>query len=195
MRKLLPSFYAKDRSTWRRWLKSNHKKENNVWLILHKKGSTKPSVSYVEAVEEGLCFGWIDSVANKRDDTTFVMYFASRKPKSVWSKINKERIHRMISTGLMMPAGLLKIEEAKKDGSWSTLDSVDNLLMPPVLKKGFSKSKKALKNFEGFPSSVKKQIYHWVNTAKREETLKKRIEETVTLAAKNIRANQWEKKQ
>jgi uncharacterized protein YdeI (YjbR/CyaY-like superfamily) len=187
-------FYARDRRAWRKWLKVNHKKEQSIWLVLHKKNSKTPSVSYAEAVEEALCFGWIDSVANKRDGDHFVLYFASRKPKSVWSKINKERIARMIKLGLMEPEGLRKIEAAKKDGSWSTLDAIDALVMPAELKKAFARSKNALKHFEAFPPSVKKQLYFWVSTAKREETRSQRIHETVSLAAKNVRANQWKSK-
>ena len=188
-------FYAKDRAVWRRWLKVNHKKEKNVWLILHKKNSTTPSVTYVEAVEEGLCFGWIDSVANKRDDKTFLLYFAVRKPRGVWSKINKARIVKLIDKGLMMPEGLKRIEEAKENGSWSTLDAIEDEKIPAVLKKALSANKKAKNYFDAFPPSARKHICQWIISAKREETLKKRVEETVKLAAKNIRANQWEKKQ
>jgi uncharacterized protein YdeI (YjbR/CyaY-like superfamily) len=194
MGKSLSSFYAKDRAAWRRWLKANHKKEKNVWLILHKKNSNTPSVTYVEAVEESLCFGWIDSVANKRDADSFLLYFAVRKSGGVWSKINKGRIERLIKDGLMMPEGQRRIDEAKDDGSWSKLDPIEDNKIPAVLKKALSKNKKALKHFEAFPPSARKHICQWVISAKREETLKKRIEETVTLAEKNIRANQWKPK-
>lgn len=194
MPKERPEFFAKDRATWRKWLKTNHKKEQRVWLILHKKNSKRPCVSYTEAVEEALCFGWIDSVANKRDTESFLLFFASRKPGSVWSKINKERIARIIEQGLMASEGVRKIEEAKKDGSWTFLDAIEELEMPSALKKAFSKNKKALVNFEAFPPSTRKGIYYWVISAKRDETRDLRVKETVTLAAKNVRANQWKGK-
>lgn len=187
-------FYAKDRQAWRKWLQVNHNTEQSIWLVLHKKNSKTPSVSYAEAVEEALCFGWIDSVPNKRDADHFVLYFAARKPKSIWSKINKERIAQMMKQGLMEPEGIRKIEAAKKDGSWSTLDAVDALVMPAELRKALAKNKKALKHFEAFPPSIKKQLYFWVSSAKREETRSHRIHETVSLAAKNVRANQWKRK-
>lgn len=188
-------YYAKDRATWRRWLKANHLKEQCVWLVLYKKNSKKVSVGYEEAVEEGLCFGWIDSTANKRDSESFILYFASRKRGSVWSKINKERISRMIAQGLMEREGLRKIEEAKKDGSWTFLDAIEELEMPPLLRKAFSKKKAALRNFEAFPPSVKKGIFYWIVSAKRDETRDTRIKETVTLAVKNVRAHQWKRKE
>jgi len=184
-------FYAPDRAAWRRWLKSNHNTQKNLWLILYNKGSSVPSVTYVEAVEEALCWGWIDSKANKRDDKSRFQYFASRKAKGVWSKINKERVARMIREGRMTPAGMIKIKEAKKDGSWNFLNLIEALEMPAPLKKAFTGRKKALANFEAFPPSVKKQIYHWIISAKRDETQNARVKETVTLAARNIRANQW----
>src|SRR5690242_9625759 len=135
-------FYAHNRAAWRRWLKLNHKKQKNIWLILYNKGSGVASVSYVEAIEEALCWGWIDSKPNKRDDKSRFQYFASRKPKGMWSKINKERVARMIKEGRMTPAGMIKITEAKKDGSWSFLDPIDALQMPVQLKKAFEKRKK-----------------------------------------------------
>lgn len=184
-------FYARDRAAWRRWLKNSHSKQKNLWLILYNKGSGIASVTYVEAVEEALCWGWIDSKANKRDDKSRFQYFAARKPKGVWSKINKERVARMIQEGRMTPAGMIKITVAKKDGSWNFLNPIDALHMPAQLKKALSRRKKALGNFEAFPPSVKKQIYHWIISAKRDETRNARIKETVTLAARNIRANQW----
>lgn len=184
-------FYPSSRSKWRAWLKSNHNKEQNVWLVLHRKESKTPSVKYAEAVEEALCFGWIDSVANKRDDDSFILYFAVRKKGGVWSKINKGRIERMIKERKMTPAGMKRIEEAKKDGSWDKLNSIDELQMPLPLKKAFATNKKALKNFHAFPDGVKKQLYFWVLSAKTEVTRGARVKEIVSKASRNIRANQW----
>lgn len=186
-----PQLYAKDRVAWRAWLKKNHRKVDNIQLVLHKKNSEKKSVTYAEAVEESLCFGWIDSKPTKRDETTYLLFFSKRKAKSVWSKVNKGRIIRLIQEGRMTKEGLLKIEEAKSDGSWEKLDAIEELIMPPRLEKAFNQNKKALLNFTKFPPSVRKGIYQWIISAKTEITIAKRVHETVEKAALNVRANQW----
>jgi uncharacterized protein YdeI (YjbR/CyaY-like superfamily) len=122
-----------------------------------------------------------------------VFIFAERKPKSVWSKLNKTRVANLMKLGLMTSAGIAKIDIAKANGSWSVLDEAEELKMPAELQKAFAKNKKALKNFEAFPSSVKKGIYHWIINAKQTITRDKRVKETVEKAASNIRANQWRK--
>ncbi len=187
-------YYAASRKEWRRWLQKNHATASHVWLLLYRKHSEKPSVVYAEVVEEALCFGWIDSKPNKRDDESYFLFIAPRKPKSVWSALNKKRIEQLLAGNKMAAAGLAKIEAAKKDGSWTSLDKVEALEMPAVLKRAFAKNKTALKNFNACPSSVKKQNYHWVQSAKTAATLQKRINEIITLAAKNLRANQWKPK-
>ena len=142
-------------------------------------------------MEEALCFGWIDSKPAKLDDERSMLWFAPRKAKTNWSKLNKDRVEKMIKAGLMAPAGLAKVEAAKKDGSWNALDGVEALEIPPDLAKALSKNKTAKEYFEAFPRSVKRGILEWILNAKRPETRAKRIEETVSLAEKNIRANQW----
>lgn len=191
MQQEIKEFYAKDRTIWRRWLEKNHAKAKNVWLLLHKKSSPLPSVTYAEAVEEALCFGWIDSKPNKRDEHTYVQFFSERKAKSVWSKINKTRIEQLVKDGRMTNAGLVKIEQAKADGSWKTLDEIEELIMPVGLRQAFKKNKKAASNFATFPPSAAKAIYQWIVSAKTESTRNKRIAETVEQAALNLRANQW----
>lgn len=180
-----------NRKQWRNWLQKNHIKANHVWLIIYKKESGIPSVIYSEVVEEALCFGWIDSKPNKRDEESYFLFVAPRKTKSVWSALNKKRIEKLLSENKMTAAGLAKIEAAKKDGSWTVLDKIEALEMPKALKRAFTKNKTALKNFNEFPSSVKKQNYHWIQSAKTIITLEKRITEIITLAEKNQRANQW----
>ena len=194
MAKEYDEFHAQNRKTWRTWLKKNHTRTKNIRLVIYKKKSGVASVYYNDAVEEALCFGWIDSKPNKRDDKSYVLYFAERKPKSAWSKLNKQRIEKLIKSKLMAAAGLEKIEAAKKNGSWKALDDIENLVMPPQLQKEFHKNKLALKFFDAFPPSVKKSIFHWVVSAKLPATMTQRISETVTLAAKNIKANQWKGK-
>jgi uncharacterized protein YdeI (YjbR/CyaY-like superfamily) len=187
-------YYASSRAAWRNWLAKNHVAAGNIWLVIYKKDSGVPTLTYEESVEEALCFGWIDSKPNKRDDKSYWLFFAERKPKSVWSKLNKTRIASLLKQGLMKDAGLAKIEAAKKDGSWIALDEIEEYKMPPALEQAFKKNKKALSNFEAFPPGVKKQIYQWIISAKTDTTLTKRVTETVEKAALNIRANQWQPK-
>jgi uncharacterized protein YdeI (YjbR/CyaY-like superfamily) len=183
------TFHAKTQKEWRKWLEKNHRSEKAVWLIFYKKGSGIQSTNYAEALEEALCFGWIDSKANKRDDESYYQYFARRKTKSKWSKINKEKVSKLIEKGLMTPAGFVSIEIAKHNGAWSALDDVEELIIPPDLKLLFDKNKGAFENWEKFPRSAKRGILEWILNAKRPETRKKRITETVELAEKNIKAN------
>ncbi len=187
-------FHPRSLQQWRAWLKANHRTAKNVWLVLHKKSSPGPGIAYAEAVEEALCFGWIDSKPQKKDTHTYLLYFAERKGGSVWSKLNKQRISRLIKDGRMTPAGMKKIAAAKADGTWSTLDPVDSLEIPEELSKALARNKKAQKHFEAFPPGIKKQLVYWVLSAKREETRSVRVREIVTKAARNERANQWVKK-
>ena len=187
-------YYPKNRKAWRNWLQKNHAGRQNVWLVMYKKGTGKPTLRYEEVVEEALCFGWIDSVSNKRDEESRFLYITTRKPKSGWSALNKKRIERLTEENKMTAAGLQKIEAAKKDGSWSALDKIEALEMPAVLKRAFAKNKNALSGFDRFPPSAKKQLFYWVESAKTGSTKEKRVTETVTLAEKNIRANQWKPK-
>ena len=188
------TFYAKDRKAWRSWLQKNGVKDESVWLILYKKAASKKSVTYVEAVEEALCFGWIDSKPNKRDEESFYQFFARRNPKSNWSKINKDRVEKLIREGLMTPAGLAIIEQAKQNGAWTSLDSIESLEMPADLQKLLSDNKEAAVYFDAFPRSVKKGILEWIQNARTKETRDKRIQETVRLAGDNKRANQYRPK-
>jgi uncharacterized protein YdeI (YjbR/CyaY-like superfamily) len=181
----LETFYAKDRREWRGWLEANHGKASGVWLIYYKKESGKPRVAYDEAVEEALCFGWIDSRPNALDDERYTQLFSPRKPKSPWSKLNKQRVERLIEQGLMTAAGLVKIEAAKQDGSWSIYDAIENLEIPVDLDQAFAGDPIAWSYFNSFGNSNKKQILWWIESAKRPETRLKRIEQTVMSAAQN----------
>jgi uncharacterized protein YdeI (YjbR/CyaY-like superfamily) len=194
MENKLNEYYPKTRKAWRSWLQKNHADKQHVWLIIYRKAASKPTVTYDEVVEEALCFGWIDSKPNKRDDESYFLFIAPRKPKSPWSALNKKRIEKLLQQNKIEDAGLKKIEAAKKDGAWIALDKIEALEMPSELKKAFAKSKAGLQHFEQFPPGVKKQIYQWVDTAKTEQTLQKRVTETVVRAEKNIRANQWKPK-
>lgn len=179
----LERFEAGDRKEWREWLQNNYSTSPGIWLIYYKKGSEKSSVSYDEAVEEALSFGWIDSKVNAIDEERYMQIFTPRKLGSIWSKLNKERIKKVIKEGLMTPAGLEKIESAKKDGSWDFLDDIDNLVIPIDLEEALGSKDIANTNFKEFSDSIKKQILYWIKTAKKPQTRKNRIEKTVMLAA------------
>lgn len=187
------STHPLSRAEWRAWLEAHHTQTEGIWLIYYKKASGKPRVTYEESVEEALCFGWIDSIANKLDEERSMQWFAPRKPGSGWSRPNKERVERLLAAGLMMPAGLAKIEAAQQDGSWNALDAVEALEIPTDLAAALAANPPAANYFEAFPRSVKRAILEWITNAKKPETRAKRIAETARLAAQNIRANQWQR--
>lgn len=187
----IETFYAKSQNDWRKWLEKHHQKKTAVWLIFYKKDSGVPSVYYPEAVDEALCFGWIDSKPNKRDEKSYYRFFSPRKPKSGWSLVNKKKVAVLIQTKRMAEAGLRAIAVAKQNGAWNALDEVEELLMPDVLRVPLHKNKKALGNWEKFPPSSKKIILSWINSAKTVETKTRRVKEAVELAAQNIRANHY----
>lgn len=185
----IKTFYAKSQSAWRKWLEKNHNKENAVWLIIYKKETGIPTVYYPEAVDEALCFGWIDSKPNKRDEESYYQFFAKRNPKSKWSKINKDKVARLIKAGKMHSAGLGMIELAKKSGTWDALNEVEDIVIPPDLEAAFKKNPTARTYFDAFSRSSKRGILEWILNAKKAETREKRIQETIMLAAKNLKAN------
>jgi uncharacterized protein YdeI (YjbR/CyaY-like superfamily) len=188
------TFYAESKSAFRNWLIENHRTETNLWLIIYKKDSGTPSITYDQAVDEAICFGWIDSTINKRDDESFYQYFAKRKPKSSWSRVNKLKVEKLISEGLMTESGLKLIELAKQTGTWTALDDVENLINPSDLQEAFDQNPLAQEYFDLFPRSVKRGILEWLMNAKQAETRLKRITEIVSKAERNERANQFVKK-
>lgn len=185
----LKSFYARNRKAWRNWLQKNHSRLPGVWLIYYKKSSGKSRVSYDDAVEEALCFGWIDSIMKPIDEEKYMQKFTPRNSKSVWSGLNKKRVEKLIKEGWMTPAGMEKIEIAKQNGSWTKLDHVDNFLIPPELKKVFVKNKKVLKWFEGLAKSRRKQWLYRLHNAKLPETKAKRIADLITEATEKIKSS------
>lgn len=183
--------YARNRKEWRAWLMKNHTTQKSVWLIIYHTGIETPSVYYDEAVEEAICFGWIDSIAHKRDSESKYQFFAIRKPRSNWSKANRDRAQKMIQKKSMKPAGMAMIELAKKTGTWTALLNVQKGVIPADLQALLNKNKTALKNFTAFPPSSKRIILEWIQNAKKPETRKQRIETTVQMAAKNLKANHY----
>lgn len=187
------SIHPLTRAEWRAWLEQNWTRTEGVWLISYKKDTGRPRFDYDEAVEEALCFGWIDSKPNKLDAERSLLWFAPRKPGTGWSKPNKDRVKKLIAAGLMTPAGLAKIEAAKQDGSWNALDAVEALEIPSDLAEALASYVSAAANFDAFPRSVKRGILEWIVSAKKPETRAQRVAETARLAQDNIRANQWRK--
>lgn len=188
------TLYANSSDAWRNWLLENHLDKESIWLIIYKKESAIPSVYYPEAVDEALCFGWIDSLANKRDEQSYYQFFSKRKPKSKWSKVNKLKVAKLLQQNKMMPQGLKMVEYAKQTGTWEALDKVDALVIPEEMKQLFKTNKQAASNFEKFPPSTKRGILEWIYNAKQDSTRLKRITETVNLAAENKRALQYQPK-
>lgn len=177
-----------NRAAWREWLSKNHDKEKNVWIKIYKKDSKIQGISFEEALEESLCFAWVDSSMKGTDEDYYYQYFGQRNPKSNWSKYNKAKVEKLIAVGLMAEAGMEVINFAKGNGYWTALDDVENLINPADFQMALDNNPTAKTYFEAFPRSVKRSILEWLFTAKQEETRKKRIAETVTLAEQNIRA-------
>ncbi|GMQ25291.1 YdeI/OmpD-associated family protein [Algoriphagus sp. oki45] len=186
-----PVFYANSATSWREWLERNHASESSVWLVIFKKGSQVPSLSVSEAIDEALCFGWVDSKPNKRDEQSFYLYFSQRKAKSNWSRINKEKVERLIEAGKMALPGLEMIELAKASGTWDALNEVDSLLEPEDLAKALESNPTAKGYWEKFPPSARRGILEWILNAKTSQTREKRLRETIRLAERNIRANSY----
>ena len=183
----LPTFYARDRAAWRRWLARKHERAQGVWLVRYKAKTGKPCVSYEDSVEEALCFGWIDGRMQRVDDEHHVQMFTRRRPKSTWAASNKRRVAALKKAGLMMPAGLAAIEEAKRNGSWTSLDAAEALEVPADLTAALRKKKSAAANFEAFSPSAKKAYLYWILSAKRPETRAARIADSVRYAAQNLK--------
>lgn len=176
------------RADLRAWLVANHARPNGVWLVHHKKASPH-YLPIGQIVEECLCFGWVDSLVRGKDDLRAMHWIAPRKPGSNWSRVNKEIVARMEATGLMTDAGRKLIEIAKKDGAWTRLDDVENLVIPPDLAAAFTSGARA--NWDGFSRSARRGILEWILNAKRPETRAKRIAETAAMAKAGKPANQW----
>lgn len=180
-------FCPANKAEWRNWLEKNHQTEETVWLIMYKKASPNHNLSWSEAVDEALCFGWIDSVKKSIDDERAMQYFSKRKHKSTWSKINKEKVAHLAKNGLMTDAGNRTIEVAKKNGSWTFLDAVDALIVPVDLATKLASFEGAQAYFESLSNSAKKILLYWILSAKRPETREKRIEEIAVNAGQRMK--------
>ncbi len=179
--------HFKTRNEFRKWLEKNHDKKFELWLLFYKVHTKKKCMRYAEAVEESLCFGWIDGIVKRIDDEKHAQRYTPRNPKSIWSKVNKERAEKMIELGKMTDAGLAKIKAAKKSGWWDnayTTSRLDNE-MSTEMKKVLMSDKEAWNNFQNFGKSYQNTYIFYVNYAKREEAKQKRIQLVLERAKKN----------
>ena len=181
-------FYFKNAQEWRNWLNENHHSSKGVYLIFYRVNSAFESMRWEDAVQVAICYGWIDSTVKKIDDERRKQMFTPRKDKSVWSKLNKSYIEKLIQDNLIHESGLLKIEIAKQNGSWESLDAVENLEMPNDLKSAFHLNKMAFDNYNNFSPSYRKSYLYWLNQAKREETRNIRITEIIKLCEQNVKS-------
>ncbi|NBA89163.1 hypothetical protein GVN16_25520 [Emticicia sp. CRIBPO] len=191
MKKETETFYPENRDEWRKWLAENHSSKQSVWLIHHKKKTGVPSVAWSDAVDEALCFGWIDSTRRSLENDMFMQFFSKRKAKSVWSKINKDKIERLTEEGLMTQAGLAVIEAAKADGSWTTLDEAEKLVIPADLTAAFQTRPGSEDFFLSLSKSSRKAILQWLLLAKQQETRQRRINEIAELAGQGLKPKQF----
>lgn len=184
-----PRVEVTSRAQLRAWLKRNHKSPTSIWLVTWKKSAGERHVPYGDIVDEALCFGWIDSLPRKLDAERTMVRLSPRKPGSAWSAVNKKKIELLELEGRMTKPGHDAIERAKADGSWTRLDAIATLAVPPDLAKALRSQPRAMRYFEAFPPSVRRAILEWITQAKTAGTRARRIAETARLAAENIRAN------
>lgn len=187
----IETFCPATRQEWRTWLQKHHDKKQSVWLIQYKKNAGVATISWSEAVDEALCFGWIDSIKKSLDENRSIQFFCKRKPNGTWSKVNKAKIEQLIANGLMAPAGRATIEAARKNGSWTILDEVEELVIPTDLEAAFEAQPGSAAYFLSLSKSVRKQLLQWLVLAKRSETRQKRIDEIATHAAQKQKPKQF----
>ena len=180
-------FYPKSQTAWREWLEKNHCSKQAVWLVFYNKKSKNKSITWSDAVDEALCFGWIDSKKISIDKETSHQFFSKRKPKSTWSKINKNKVEKLIEQGLMTEAGFESIQTAKQNGSWTILDEVEELVIPTDLETELDKNPNSKDFFFSSSKSFKKIILYWLLSAKTVETRQKRLTEIIESAEQNLK--------
>jgi uncharacterized protein YdeI (YjbR/CyaY-like superfamily) len=180
--------YLKTRAEWRKWLEENYSNSEGVWFTYYKKPSGQPSVPYKDAVEEALCFGWIDGKIKRINDDYYIQWFTPRRRGSHWSTLNMSRAQKLIEQNLMRPAGLKEYELAIKNPAVQEKKPENGAVLPDDLLDGLKENDVAFNNFMKFPSSTRKLYILWVNDAKRAETRIRRIKKVVERSEKNIKA-------
>lgn len=182
----LPILSFPSQSKFTDWLDKNHDKSNGLWLKIAKKDSGIPTVTYLEAIDVALCYGWIDGQKKGFDEKYFLQKFTSRRPKSIWSKINVEKVERLIKSGQMKPAGLKAVEAAKVDGRWANAyEGQKNMAVPEDFQKALNKNKKAKAAFEALKSSERYSFLFRIHNTKKPETRERRIKQFVEMLEKS----------
>jgi uncharacterized protein YdeI (YjbR/CyaY-like superfamily) len=185
---MTPTFFEKQ-SDFRKWLKKNHEKETALLVGFYKVGSGKPSMTWSESVDEALCFGWIDGVRKSIDKDSYQIRFSQRKPSSIWSAVNIEKVEKLKEQGLMYPAGLDAFEKRKEERSKIYSHETENVKFTPEFEKLFKANKKAWEYFQSLAASYKKVSTHWVMSAKQASTQLKRLNALIGDSEKGT--NQW----
>ena len=181
----MKQLYFTTSEDWRKWLDRNYDQENEVWLVFFKKETGEPTLEYEAAVEEALCFGWIDSIIKKIDEKKYVRKFTPRKDSSNWSESNKKRIAKLLKNNRMSAPGLAKIKAAKQSGRWEKSDRPKiQFDIPQEFQSALDQNSKAKKNFDQLSPTYQKQFIGWIVVAKREETRERRINESILLLEK-----------
>lgn len=179
--------YFKTDTEWREWLAKNHNTSKGVYLIFYKLETKTPTMRWEEAVKVALCYGWIDSTVKSLGNGKRKQYFCPRKPKSIWSALNKKYIDELTQNGLMQKSGIVSVTIAKENGSWASLDPVENLIIPKNLQDAFNNNKIAYHNYQKFAPSYKKGYLYWLYSAKKEDTQQKRILEIIRFCEANLK--------
>jgi uncharacterized protein YdeI (YjbR/CyaY-like superfamily) len=190
-KKEIETYCPSSPTEWRKWLEQNHQSKQSVWLVCYKASTKIASVTWSEAVDEALCFGWIDSTKRTVDSERYMQYYSRRKPSSTWSKVNKDKIAYLTENNLIAKAGLDTIDTAKQNGMWSFLDDIEKLIVPKDLENALYENESSMDFYQRQSKSIKKQILYWVKSAKRTETREKRIAEITHSSAEGTLPNHF----
>jgi uncharacterized protein YdeI (YjbR/CyaY-like superfamily) len=185
---ILTNLHVTGRDEWRAWLQVNHEKESVVWLVFYKKHAGKHGISYEDAVDEALCFGWVDSLVKRIDEDRYAQKFTPRKPGSKWSKLNRERMRKLRNQGSMTRFGLEAYKNRSMERPFAETFKTRKPQMPDDFEKALRKNKKAWKNFQKFGLSHRRNYLMWIAAAKKEETRRNRINEAIALIANNVKS-------
>jgi len=177
-----------DKAEWRAWLSTNHALEAEAWLVINKKHAPKPGVFYEEAVEEAVCYGWIDGLTKSLDSETYVIRFTPRRANSIWSMSNRERVARMIEQGRMTEAGMARVREAMANGQWEEAENRKKASdLPAELTQRLAEKPGIKEKFEALPASQKEMFLYWIKSARTAETRERRISEMIEMVEQNRR--------
>ncbi len=184
----LPELYFERDTDWYDWLLNKHDKEKGIYLIFFKLEMNVPTMRWEEAVKVAICFGWIDSTVKSLGNGKRRQYFCPRNPKSTWSALNKKYVEELTIASLIHKSGYKTIDLAKKTGTWTAMDDVENGIIPEELQSAFDANLRAFENYQSFAPGYRKSYLSWLHSAKREETIKKRINQIIELCANNIKS-------